>query len=312
MCYAKPEPRCAASARNLLEKAKLIGNNELILEATDIYDETTEGLAILSEKVSDKDLSSRERMDLSSRLLSAQMRRKMKLDLYRAQKGKEPVEQEEDSHQVSPVETSTLLPPLEHKSVMFRTVHGSRLYGLNHAASDDDFYQVINRSTSGKKKFARQNIAGNDDTMTVNFSTFSAMANEGIPQSLEAMFSAQSLGTEYFEAYRKSFRVDINSMRKVYRRTIANFACGDFKRRRHALRLAFNFDEATYSGRFNPQLTPEQITFVNEQAEDLEAYLPRLLEIFPYITAPQILERGTKDKHDIHQEFLAYAEAHPE
>ena len=59
------------------------------------------------------------------------------------------------------------------------------------------------------------------------------------------------------DAYRRRFYVDTAACLNTYRRTIKSFALtGDFKRRRHALRLAANLSELSRRGQFNPRLSP--------------------------------------------------------
>lgn len=142
--------------------------------------------------------------------------------------------------------------------VIYRTVHGSHLYGLAHAHSDKDYYQVVEPVKRKRYKYAKQTIIGEDDTVTVDLGTWLRLCDKGVPQALEAMFSQMPEHDELAEL-RNSYRVGPANMRDTYYRTMENFVqAGDFKRRRHALRLYLNLRQAMRHGRFNPTLTAKE------------------------------------------------------
>lgn len=152
------------------------------------------------------------------------------------------------------------------KTELFRTVHGSRLYGLAHADSDDDFYSVLDKVKTARAKYAKQKIVGDQDTMTVDFGTWLDMCRDGVPQALEAMFSQMPLVDEIAD-FRLQFRVSTGASDR-YLRTITNFCMTqDPKRKRHGLRLALNMYDFTRGGRFNPTLTPNEADYVTEQSK---------------------------------------------
>lgn len=149
---------------------------------------------------------------------------------------------------------------------------GSHLYGLAHAGSDRDFYRVVtdayfaSHNRGGRK--AAHKITAESDEVTVPLGKFSQFAFSGYPQALEAMFSEQTT-IDRMSAFRDRFYAGIgmDSMRERYRKTIRNFAHGDFKHRRHAMRLSINLDQARISGgRFNPTLTADQAEFITAAA----------------------------------------------
>lgn len=144
--------------------------------------------------------------------------------------------------------------------ILFKTMHGSHLYGLNHATSDQDFYTVISRGSRGaKRKYAKQSIKDGIDSMTVDLSTFMYYCEQGVPQALEAMFApAEAVEVDMIEALRRGYHVNTAKATQRYRRTIRNFAEGDFKKRRHAARLYLNMLEFQKTGRFNPRLNEEE------------------------------------------------------
>lgn len=155
-------------------------------------------------------------------------------------------------------------------NTLFRTVHGSRLYGLAHEDSDYDYYTVVGKSVprrSGQTpaRYAKQTIVDGEDSVVIDSSTWLDQCRKGVPQALEAMFSDMAVGRDCIASLRKDFRVGTGAF-DTYLRTIKSFALTEeesTKRRRHALRLALNFAEMRESGRFNPTLTPGTVQVVN-------------------------------------------------
>lgn len=148
--------------------------------------------------------------------------------------------------------------------MLFKTVHGSKLYGLSHAGSDDDFYVVVNTRRTAKARYAKQSIVNGIDTTTVDVGTWVNMCQSGVPQALEAMFSTRPVfEAEGMSEFRAAFRMG-SSARGKYYRTMDNFLADvDFKRNRHALRLALNLREGLRFERFNPTLSHEEVAWVN-------------------------------------------------
>lgn len=171
---------------------------------------------------------------------------------------------------------------------LLKTIHGSTLYGLNHSASDEDYYVVVPSRSIGRK-VRRQSIVDDIDTVVVDFKTFTRMAEEGAPQALEAMFSRETV-SEYFEPYRTKYYASSSDVVHRYLRTMKAFVLKDedsvFKKRRHALRLAYNLEELLYTGRFNPKLpkkVAQQITGyaelpLPEYVKELNAFTPLQVE----------------------------------
>lgn len=154
---------------------------------------------------------------------------------------------------------------MEHK-VLFKTVHGSRLYGLHHADSDHDYYTVLDKVKTNRARYAKQKISGEDDSMVVDFGTWLGMCVNGVPQALEAMFSTQSL-EDHIAAFRAGFRVSTGASER-YLRTITSFTMTqDPKRKRHGLRLALNMYDFQAMGWFNPTMTPNEVDWATEVAK---------------------------------------------
>lgn len=161
------------------------------------------------------------------------------------------------------------------KHVAMGTVHGSHLYGMSHAGSDEDYY-IVTTGDEGRYRRTSQTIVNGIDTVSVNFPYFVELANSGSHQALEAMFSNESVGDE-LQAYRSNYYVGTN-VYQIYETTIKSFALSnDYKRRRHALRLAHNLNEMLERGRFNPTLSPEVAETIsrktNATADEYFAYI---------------------------------------
>lgn len=153
--------------------------------------------------------------------------------------------------------------------VLFRTVHGSRLYGLHHAGSDYDYYTVVSKVKTARAKYAKQSIVDGVDSVVVDFGTWIGQCQLGVPQALEAMFSDQII-IDKIGPFRHNFYVGTQCWDR-YLRTIKSFALDEensFKKKRHALRLACNFQDLRRWGRFNPQLVMDDVDAINDSAKN--------------------------------------------
>lgn len=161
------------------------------------------------------------------------------------------------------------------RETLFKTVHGSRLYGLSHAGSDWDYYTVVTKRVSDTRygrqtraKYAKQKITGDQDSMVIDFGTWVEQCRSGVPQALEAMFSGMAVGEDRIADFRRDFRVGTEVFERYFR-TIKSFALAEddgIKKRRHALRLALNLNEMARVGRFSPTLSPEDATYITNMA----------------------------------------------
>lgn len=150
--------------------------------------------------------------------------------------------------------------------VLYKTVHGSHLYGLAHEHSDNDYYTVLDKVKTGKARYAKQTIIGSEDSMVVDFGTWLESCSKGVPQALEAMFSTMAIEDSIAD-FRAGYRVG-TEVYGTYMRTIKSFIMTDeFKTKRHGLRLAFNLFDIRDRGMFNPTLNDTQIEIVNELAK---------------------------------------------
>lgn len=156
--------------------------------------------------------------------------------------------------------------------VLLRTIHGSHLYGLAHAGSDKDIYEVIATKRTARKRNIKQTIANGVDKTVVDMSTFMHMVDECVPQALEALWTPVA-DVDEINAFRTQYRVNRAKMKDVYIRTALNFAKhDDVKRRRHALRLLLNLGSALEYGTFNPRLSTMDKFIINSTMGETGAY----------------------------------------
>lgn len=157
------------------------------------------------------------------------------------------------------------------QNVLFRTIHGSRLYGLDHEDSDFDWYVVVEKAVTKKKKFITQHISGREDVTTVDFGTWQNLCMSGEPKALEAMFS-QKAHVDRIKEFRNAFKAgyEYGPYYGIMKRMSIEHP-NSFKHKRHILRLAINLKDLQATGRFNPTLSKVELAMVNSLAElDME------------------------------------------
>lgn len=164
-------------------------------------------------------------------------------------------------------------------TVIFSTIHGSRLYGLDHADSDYDTYTVVTndhkfdtdadlRLGQHVRSFAD---APDKDDVVVTLNTFMKRVNKGSHQACEALFSQEKVLGEGWVTWGpllNAVRVTSPDAFHAYERTIRKFAFGDFKRRRHAIRLATDLHYLRETGTFNPRKPSLWVEFANKRASE--------------------------------------------
>lgn len=134
-------------------------------------------------------------------------------------------------------------------TILFETIHGSHLYGLNHAKSDLDVYRVV--SEKGKNYHRVKDM---DDITIVSLDSFLRQAEKGVPQALEAMWSSNP-SVDGIQALRAGFRPNIPNTLNTYSRTIFNFLKNpELKMMRHAVRLSMCLRDLYDYGAFEPTL----------------------------------------------------------
>lgn len=154
--------------------------------------------------------------------------------------------------------------------ILFRTVHGSHLYNLNHENSDLDIYEVVSDKWSKKAINSRQTISNGVDKTVVSLSTFLQMANRGVPQALEAMYSTKA-DIDMISDLRRSFVANQYAMEREYARVIRNMGQNS-KQRKHAIRLSMNLEDHWIHGRFNPTLSDDQVQLLTRLQADGRLY----------------------------------------
>lgn len=157
-------------------------------------------------------------------------------------------------------------------SLIFSTIHGYRLYGLQKADSDFDIFNVTTSNDRGMKHRVNSESPGVVvDTTEAGLDTFLRMANSGSHQSVEALFSTRKVWNmrEYEPMLSGAFVCGPEVFGK-YERTIRAFSYGDFKRRRHAVRLSMNLRDLRDIGRFDPEMDSMQVSLANGAAHQLE------------------------------------------
>jgi hypothetical protein len=143
-------------------------------------------------------------------------------------------------------------------TTILETIHGSHLYGLNHADSDLDVFRVV---VSGRTK-GRHKVTDELDLNVMPLDRFLENAFKGSHQSVEAMFSPVKTVDPRYAPLFEGFRVRGGDVYARYARTIAAFAHGTLKQRRHAVRLGLNLRDLRVYGRFNPRLSEEEKALV--------------------------------------------------
>lgn len=170
-------------------------------------------------------------------------------------------------------------------ALIFKTVHGSHLYGLAHEGSDRDTFSVVTNDHDFGDRPTRQTVRGFgdrvEDDLTFTLGEFMRRADKGSHQSLEAMFSPVkewATSPHPYQRYIEGWLITGGDVFHAYERTIRKFAFGDFKRRRHGVRLSQNLKALRKLGRFNPRMHTQEITEANQLANELagNALLRRL------------------------------------
>ena len=149
------------------------------------------------------------------------------------------------------------------EEIAFTTVHGSRLYGLDHEGSDKDSMIVYNdhRRANHKKN-------GDEDVIHVGIFDLIEKAYGGAHQYVEGVFSQKKIWQD--ETYRpliENIRIPGATVAEKYERTIKKLSYGEFKLRRHAIRLSIALNSLRRAGHYDPTLNYTQIQRVTELAE---------------------------------------------
>lgn len=149
---------------------------------------------------------------------------------------------------------------------LLKTIHGSRLYGTDHADSDFDLYVVSDSHKTG------QSINGLDDLTVVNIQDFISHANKGTPQALEALWSPVKTVDPAWEAFFNGIVPNFESTLKNFSAVIYSFYQKDTdKHRLHAMRLSLNLRRFVDRGKFNPVLGELEVPLFRRWATSTKA-----------------------------------------
>lgn len=163
-------------------------------------------------------------------------------------------------------------------SLLFRGLIGSRMYGLDHADSDYDYYEVWSEIVESRK--AVQTVNETEDVTRVSLSRFLLLAMNGSHQALDAMFTPY-VEVDKISALRNGFYAGGNVLSdfdRIIKELVAQQNIP--KKRMHAVRIAYNMNELHHTGRYNPVLTPQVIKEVKRVSElDGEAFVMELKSI---------------------------------
>ena len=144
---------------------------------------------------------------------------------------------------------------------ILRTIHGSRLYGTYHDQSDFDWYSV---RLEGRR--ARQSIVGDQDNVVLNYEEFLKQVFRGVPQACEALWSPEAEIHPKYLPYLRSIRLWGGEPADRHERTVRNFCYGDFKRRRHAVRMGWNLMNLRQQGWYYPRMNADQVKIAEHLA----------------------------------------------
>ncbi|QLF83396.1 nucleotidyltransferase [Rhodococcus phage NiceHouse] len=159
---------------------------------------------------------------------------------------------------------------MSENKLLFRTIHGSRLYGLANENSDYDYWEVYSNKIPSPAKDIQQKIAGKSDVVKMNLSTFMLYANRSSHQVLDCMFSTKA-EFDLLSAMRQNFYINTATFVPLYERTIKAFGMRDesdgdekfvLKSKRHAMRMYYQLQQGLEHGRFDPTLTEERAQFL--------------------------------------------------
>ncbi len=143
--------------------------------------------------------------------------------------------------------------------LLFRSIAGSHLYGLNHAGSDQDFFEVWDKLDGNRKSHTRQTIKDGIDTIQTDMSSWLNACWSGSHQHLDAMFTDSVLcEVDHITEFRMSYRPHIPNTVNAFRRVIRSFEGGNLKQRRHSVRIRLHVEDLLTYGFYNPTLSPQR------------------------------------------------------
>lgn len=152
--------------------------------------------------------------------------------------------------------------------ILLRTIAGSHLYGYATATSDLDYFEVHTEKFAPNKRrgpasSSEQTIVDGVDVVRMTLSHFMERATAGSHQALDAMFAANP-EIDLLKGFRESYYAGYDVV-PAYRRIISKFAIQQgYRKQRHALRALFNLNDILETGRYEPELSDQRISYITD------------------------------------------------
>lgn len=160
--------------------------------------------------------------------------------------------------------------------ILLDSLAGSHLYGLADAQSDLDRYVVCVESRRDPNRYRHSQRVSDEDRIRVSLSGFLVQCERGSHQALDAMFAPPAAcEVDKIAELRRGYRAGITTIHALLR-VVKKFAHMEgedrfaLKRRRHAVRIAFQIGQLVESGRYDPRL-PDSILEVVKSAWEMPA-----------------------------------------
>lgn len=152
--------------------------------------------------------------------------------------------------------------------ILLDAIGGSHLYGLADAESDVDRYLVEAGSRHGPDRYRHRQRSAEEDRIRVSLSGFLVRCDAGSHQALDAMFAPPEMcEIDRIADLRRGYRASSEAVRALVRvvRKFSRWEGDDRhsrKRRRHAVRIAFQINDLVATGRYAPRLPDDQLDVV--------------------------------------------------
>lgn len=151
---------------------------------------------------------------------------------------------------------------------------GSHLYGLAHAQSDYDYYEIYDfyNQRYRPKRQTSQEIVGDIDEVKITLDRYTDLCFKGVPQAVEVLFSPEEAWVlengwlNISSQIKSELGNHIPAILETYKRTALNFFYSKKdreKKRRHAFRLLLNAGELKSSGQMHTRLVGEQVELIS-------------------------------------------------
>ena len=159
--------------------------------------------------------------------------------------------------------------------IALATQHGSKLYGMDNAGSDDDWYLVLDDSMSSRRALSKQRKSGDDDRMLISMQQFIELIAEGSHQALEAKFSpfAYKAPVPYEAMINKTIPSNVGVGHK-YRSAAKSFMASGIeenseKKIKHSVRLSADYGDYLAQDKIQPLKTPNQRRIIEQIASEI-------------------------------------------